>query len=84
MRQRGLRDADLALVLDAATRVAPDAYLMTDADVMREITQRKWEIQMLERLRGLKVVVEGDVVLTVYHARARVRRQTLRKGRERA
>jgi hypothetical protein len=81
MRQRGLRDSDLGLLLDAATRVAPDALLMTDADVTREIARRKGEIQRLERLRGCKAVVEGDVVITVYHTHLRERRQTLRKGR---
>jgi hypothetical protein len=82
MRQRGLRDADLELVMSSATRVAADAYLMTASDVAREIAERKREIQRLERLRGLKVVVAGDAIVTVYHARPNDRRRTLRKGRE--
>jgi hypothetical protein len=49
MRQRGLRDADLKLLLESATQVAPDAYLRTRSDVAREIAQRKREIQQLER-----------------------------------
>lgn len=81
MRQRGLRNADLDLVLVAATRVSGDAYLLTDADVLREITQRKREIQRLERLRGLKVVVQGGTVVTTYHARSADTKRTLRKGR---
>ena len=81
MRQRGLRGADLGLLLEAATPVAPDAYLMTDADVTREIARRKGEIQRLERLRGCKAVVAGDTVVTLYHARLREQRRTLRAGR---
>lgn len=81
MRQRGLRGADLGLLLEAATPVAPDAYLMTDADVDREIARRKGEIEQLGRLRGCKAVVAGDVVVTLYHADPRERRRTLRRGR---
>lgn len=81
LRQRGLKDADLGLVLDVATRVATDAYLVTDADVAREIVRRKQEIQRLERLRGVKVVVDGAAILTVVHAGRADRRRTLRRGR---
>lgn len=81
MRQRGLRDADLDLVLDCATQVAPDAYMLTRADTQREINRRRHEIQCLERLSGCKVVVEGPTVVTCYHAHRQEQRRTLRKGR---
>lgn len=81
MRQRGMRDADLRLVLATATQVAPDAYLLTDADVTREISQRKREIERLERLRNWKVVVADGSVITCYPARPQDQRRTLRKGR---
>jgi hypothetical protein len=42
--ERGLRDADIALLMDAATPLAADTWLMTDADVAREITRRKRKI----------------------------------------
>jgi hypothetical protein len=38
--------------MDAATPLAGDAWLMTDADADREITRRKREIQWIERLRA--------------------------------
>jgi len=81
MRQRGLRNADLDLVLLSATQVSSDSYVLTDADVMREITRRKREVQQLERLRGLKVVVQGGTIVTAFHARPAEAKRTFRRGR---
>ena len=81
LRQRGLRDADVVLLMDTATPLAGDAWLMTDADVAREITRRKREIQQIERLRGVKVVVADGVVVTAYHSRLGDQRRALRRGR---
>jgi hypothetical protein len=72
MRQRGLRDADVALMMSAATPLAKDAWLMTDTDVAREITKRKREIQQFERLRHVKMVVVGSDIVTAYHSRRRL------------
>jgi hypothetical protein len=82
MRQRGLRDGDLKLLLGAATPVEDDTWLMTDADVAREIVQRKREIEQFQRLRGCKIIMAGDAVLTVYHSRRADQRRALRRGRE--
>lgn len=81
MRQRGMRDDDLRLLLATATQVAPDAYILTDADVTREINHRKREIERLERLRNRKVVVDGATVISLYPSRPKDQRRTLRKGR---
>ncbi len=78
MRQRGFRKADVDLVLSIATRVGEDAFLMTDHDAAREIEKRKREIQQLERLRGTKVIVQGDVLITLYH----VERKLIRTGQK--
>ncbi|PIP97608.1 MAG: hypothetical protein COW75_04955 [Rhodobacterales bacterium CG18_big_fil_WC_8_21_14_2_50_71_9] len=82
IRQRGLRDHDLALLLDAATPLADDAWLMMDADADREIARRKREIEQLQRLRGCKIVVSGDAIVTVCHMRPTTVRRSLRRGRE--
>lgn len=68
MRQRGFRKADVDLVLRVATRVADDAFFLTDKDAAREIKRRRREIQQLERLRGSKLIVEGGSLITLYHA----------------
>jgi len=82
IRQRGLRERDVALVLDAATPLADEAWLLTAADADRAIAIRKREIEQLQRLRGCKVVVSGDAVVTVCHTRPAIRRRALRRGRE--
>lgn len=82
LRQRGLRERDLALLLDAATPLADDAWLLTAADADREIARRKREIEHLQRLRGCKVVLSGDAIVTVYHMRPVAVRNALRRGRE--
>ena len=66
MRQRGLRDADLHLILDTATEIASDAYLLTRADAAREIAKRKKEIQKLEKLKDYKIIVEEGKIITLY------------------
>jgi len=81
MRQRGFRKADIDLVLSVATRVADDAFLLTNQDAAREIERRKHEIQQLERLRGSKIIVEGDALVTLYHAATSPRRSGSLKSR---
>ena len=77
MRQRGMRDADLRLVLATATQVAPDAYLLTDADVRREINRLKREIERLERYRKTQVAPDAYLLTD-----ADVRREINRLKRE--
>jgi hypothetical protein len=83
MKQRGFRKADIDLFLTVATQVADDAYFLTDHDVAREIERRKNEIQKLERLRGSKIIVEGDALVTLYHAAPAVRQSSNMRGRSR-
>lgn len=79
MRQRGFRNVDVDLVLRVATRVADDAYFLTDHDAMQEIARRRHEIQQLERLRGAKLVVEGGTLVTLYHTNRKAIRSSSRK-----
>jgi hypothetical protein len=83
MRQRGFRNADVDLVLSVATRVADDAFFLTDQDAAREIERRKREIQQLERLRGSKLIFEGDALVTLYHATQKPQRPGSRMHRRR-
>jgi hypothetical protein len=81
MRQRGFRNADVGLVLSVATRVAADVFFVSDKDAAREIERRRREIQQLERLRGTKLIVEGENVITLYHSDRKRPRGTCRKNR---
>lgn len=74
MRQRGFRKFDIDLVIAEATRVAEDAFFLSDQDAARGIERRKQEIQQLERLRGSKIIVEGGALITLYHAAPKGRR----------
>ena len=88
MQQRGLRERDVELIVDLivdlGTRVSEDAYILRRQDIDREIELRRREIQALSRLRGRKVVVAADTVVTGYHPRPAVRKRALRRGRENA
>lgn len=68
MRQRGFRNTDVSLIFSIATRVADDAFFLSDKVAVREIERRRHEIQQLERLRGTKLVVDGEDVITLYHS----------------
>jgi len=83
MCQRGFRKADLGLALSVATRVEDNAFYVSAQDAAREIQRRKHEIQQLERLRGSKFIVEGDALITLYHASSTPRRIGHRKNRGR-
>ncbi len=78
-QQRGFRDTDISIVLKTATEVAPDAYMLTRADVTREIALRKREIQQLQRLSGTKLIIEGGSVITCYHADIREQKRSMKK-----
>jgi hypothetical protein len=80
-QQRGFRDADISTILQTATQVAPDAYMLTRADAAREIAKKKREIQQLERLSGSKIIIEGDKIITCYHALKEEQKRTMRRER---
>lgn len=82
MCQRGIRKADVELVLRHATSIDDHVYFLSNKDADREIRQRRLEIQMLERLRNQKVVVDGDAVVTCYPSQRKDQKRTLRRGRE--
>ena len=78
IRQRGLRESDLALIVAAGTPVDGDSLLLLAQDVEREIRRRKQEIGTLERLRGCRVVLAGEAVVTVYRPSRKTEKRLLR------
>jgi hypothetical protein len=84
MRQRGFRKVDVDLVLSVATRVGKDVFFLTDQDAAREIERRKHEIQQLERLRGSKMIVESNALITLYHVARKHQRSHLGMKRSRS
>ena len=81
LRQRGLCDAGLDLVLELASPVGPEEWMMTREDASQEISRLKKRIQHVERLSGMKVILRGDAVITVYRSDLNDQRRTLRRGR---
>ena len=81
MNQRGIRENDVELVHRYGTHLNDQSFLLKKQDVAREISRRKKEIQALERLSGCKVVLSGDVVITVYHSTQRHEKAVMRRNR---
>lgn len=81
MRQRGVRERDISLIMECATRIDDETWFMRERDARREIENRKREIQALERLAGWKAVVRGAHVVTAYRSSPADRKRTLRQGR---
>ncbi len=82
IRQRGLRPADVELILQCAEEIDDDVYFLRDKDAELEIRRRKQEIQMLERLRGQKVVMASDTVVTCYRLKPSSQKRALRRCRK--
>ena len=83
MSQRAVRNEDIELVLSFGTQIAPDAWLIKQADADREIADLKRKVQRIERLKNkkLKVVAEGDTVITCYPSSRADQRKMFRGGR---
>ncbi len=68
MQQRGLSKIDIDFVMRYGTSVKREGVLLCKKDVNREIAARKADIQRLERLSGVKIVVDDGTVITALHA----------------
>ncbi len=78
LRQRGLRESDIAIIVATGTPVDGDSLLLLAQDVEREIRWHKEEIGTLERLRGCRVVLAGETVVTVYRPSRKTEKRLLR------
>ncbi|WP_275096189.1 hypothetical protein [Sedimenticola hydrogenitrophicus] len=65
LRQRGVKEDDLALVCDVGETFS-DGYMMTKRAVSEEISRLKAEIQRLEKLKGVMVIEQRNTLVTVY------------------
>ncbi len=66
LRQRGFCESNLDLILSCASEVDGSCYQLTNQDVQREIEVRKKEIQILERSKGTRIVIEDGHLVTIY------------------
>lgn len=77
MAQRGFRPDDIGLVSLLGTEVE-GGYLLCRRDCDALIRDMKQVIAQVERLRGTRIVTDGDVLVTAYRASPRRSRRLLR------
>lgn len=77
MRQRGLYEDDVDLIFEYGTEVT-DGFLLRRRDATSAIAALKRELTRLERLADTFVVVERNVVASIYHARPAKQKRLLR------
>ena len=82
MQQRGIRKADIPIILACGTQIDDETYFMRNRDAAREIETRKREIQALSRLVNRKVVIRDGRVITAYPSNSADQKRTLRRGRK--
>ena len=81
MNQRGYRKRDVDVVLRYGTTIRDAVVFLSRKDAERAILDAKEEIRALERLKGTKLVVETDSIVTLYRpSRRRVKRMFRHKN----
>jgi len=81
--QRGFRRQDIELIRRCGTPVADrkaEVYVLRNKDVEQEISARKKEIQRLERMRGCKLVIADNQLVTVHHTSRKHEKTLLRRA----
>lgn len=81
MRQRGMKNNDVARILTYATQVDDETWMLREQDVNHAIRGYKQDIQALERLKNFKLVMCPDGVVTAYPSRPTDQKRTLRRGK---
>lgn len=81
MRQRGLSERDIDLIVRYGSDVRRGLRLLRRSDIDNEIQRIKRRIQDLERLRNCAVIIEDDTVITCYHLCGETGRRALKRDR---
>ncbi len=61
LQQRGMRGADVELVMNTGTALNDNSIILLKRDAEREIAKRKNEIKRLERLQSVRVVLGSEI-----------------------
>lgn len=82
LAQRGMsaNDADLIMLIGSE---APDGYMVRDHDCADIEAALKQLLNRLQRLKGKRVVVLGERLVTAYHATPKEQRRLRRRAAER-
>jgi len=82
MSQRGIGSDDLALITLIGTEVE-GGYFVRDKDCQAVERELKHLIDRVRRLRGKRVVVSDNHVISAYHTRRNKERRLLRAAEQR-
>lgn len=82
IKQRGLRINELDLIMLIATEVEGGFYVRKK-DVVDIEHAIKRSLERLKKLPGKRLVVQGNTIVTAYHASQNDERRLLRKGQRR-
>ena len=74
LRQRGLKESDVEFIINNGT-VRGTKAMLTNKDRQELIRKAKKTISIVTRLAGKQLIVDGDDVITVYHANTRQQRR---------
>lgn len=83
MRQRGLSESDIELIVRCGSVVRRGLRLLRGQDIDHEMRRLKRRIQDLERLKNCAVVMDDDTVITCYHLHGETGRRSLKRNRGR-
>ena len=83
MRQRGLSERDIELIVRCGSVVRRGLRLLRGQDIDHEMKRLKRRIQDLERLRNCAVVMDDDTVITCYHLHGEAGRHALKRTNRR-
>jgi hypothetical protein len=83
MDQRAIADKALELIMSIGTEVK-DGYLVRAKDCQAVERQLKRLIDQVWRLKGKRVIITRDRIVTAYHARRAKERRLLRHAEERS
>ena len=83
MRQRGLSERDIELIVRCGSTVRRGLRLLRGQDIDHEMRRLKRRIQDLERLRNCAVVMDDNTVITCYHLHGEAGRHALKRTKRR-
>ena len=83
MAQRGIKPSHLELAMSIASEVE-GGFLVRDIDARQAAAQLREMASTVERLAGKRVVIDGETLITAYHATPSTERRLLQeKGQRR-
>ena len=83
MRQRGIREADLDLVLSYGTEIGRDRIMLKGRNVEKAIGDLKRKIDAPQKLKGKVFVISDGCLVTACHLEKPLRRSRKRSGKRR-